>query len=92
MLEIISIGINVLLLATVLFFIALFYMGSIWSEGAHPNKNYTIGLLVSAIFSFRFFIRLFFIVLLITVSYELSKYFLVDTFKFIPSEWYLRIF
>ncbi|MFH1643024.1 MAG: hypothetical protein ABH967_00040 [Patescibacteria group bacterium] len=74
MLEIISIGINVLFVATVLFFVALFYMGSVWSEGAHPNKNKTVGFLVSMLFSFKFFLRLFFIILLITILVEFYKY------------------
>lgn len=74
MLEIISIGINVLFVATALFFVALCYMGSVWSKAAHPNKNKTIGFLVSMIFSFRFFLRLFFLTVLITISHEVFKY------------------
>lgn len=83
MLEIISIGINVLFVATALFFVALFYMGSIWSEAAHPNANHTVGFLVSMIFSFRFFLRLFFMIIFITISYEVFKY-LPNIFEFTP--------
>ena len=69
MLEIFNIGINILLWSTIVFFLLLFYMCAMWAK-AHPERNFTIGFLVSSYFTFKFILRAFLIILIISVLWE----------------------
>ncbi len=69
MLEILNIGINTLLWSTIVFFLLLFYVCTMWAK-THPERNLTIGFLVSFYFTFKFILRAFLIVLIISVLWE----------------------
>ncbi len=69
MLEILNIGINVLLWSTIVFFLLLFYACTMWAKG-HPERNLTIGFLLSSYFTFKFILRAFLIVLIISILWE----------------------
>ena len=69
MLEILNIGINILLWSTIVFFLLLLYICAMWAK-AHPERNFTIGFLVSSYFTFKFILRAFLIILIISVLWE----------------------
>jgi len=71
MLELLNTGIHILLWSTILFFLILFYVASMWAKG-HPERNFTIGFLVSSYFTFRFFVRTFLILLMISIFWEIK--------------------
>ncbi len=70
MLEILNIGINILLWSTIVFFLLLLYVCIRWAK-AHPERNFTIGFLVSSYFTFKFILRAFLIILIISVLWEI---------------------
>jgi len=72
MLEIISTGVNIIVVLVVLFFVILWYLCAMWAK-AHPDKYPIIGLLVSSIFSFRFLVRAFLIILLLSVLWQIKE-------------------
>ncbi len=72
MLEIFNIGINILLWSTIVFFLLLLYVCTMWAK-THPERNFTIGFLVSSYFTFKFILRAFLIILTISILWEIKE-------------------
>jgi len=72
MLEIISTGVNIIVGLLIFFFVILWYLCAMWAK-THPDKYPIIGLLVSVIFSFRFLVRTFLIILLLSVLWQIKE-------------------
>ena len=69
MIEIFDIGIKILIAATSIFFLVLFYFARAWSA-SHPENSTRIGVMVGVLYSFMFFLAGLLIVSLISLSWD----------------------
>ena len=74
MLNIIDPGTKMVIVSFVIFFFVLWYLCAMWAK-AHPNHYPLVGLFVSSLFSFKFLIRTFLIILLFSILWYLKDYY-----------------
>ncbi|MBU0547057.1 MAG: hypothetical protein ABH876_01990 [Patescibacteria group bacterium] len=75
MLKILNQGVGIIITSAILFFLALWYFCIGWAN-VHGKKSLIIGFFVSSIYTFRFLVRTFLIILLFSIIWQLGEYFL----------------
>jgi hypothetical protein len=84
MLKIFDQGIDIVILSTILFFIVLWFLSYGWSRPNHnKGTTYVVSFLVSAMYTFKFLIRSFLIILVFSIIWQLGEYLISSSF--IPS-------
>ena len=67
-------GIKLLLLALPVFFLVFFFVCYSWSKPVHPKKSVIIGIAVSILYSFLFFLIGFILIVVISLIWKLYLY------------------
>lgn len=65
-----EIGAKILLFLTFIFFLVFFFLCRMWAAPKHPERCNLIGLFVSSLYTFWFFLGGFLILVLITLAYQ----------------------
>ena len=80
MLKIFNQGIDIVIISTILFFLVLWFLSYGWTRPNYDKgKTYLISFLVSSMYTFRFLIRAFLIILAFSIIWQLGEYFVSST-------------
>lgn len=69
--EIFDLGIKILLIASLIFFVIFFSLSSYWASEFHPERKYIIGFMVTILHFFWVFVAGFFFIVLLSFFFKL---------------------